>query len=202
MAAFFDGDGGDAGEKGFADSFAAVLGLYEEVFDVDAGVAAPGGVVVEVERKACGDGVAGLFQLGDEDVEARRGSEAGWESVAEEVGFGGVDGVGLALVLGERANEGEDERDVSRCRGTDGEHGWFEMRCGGGLHRERWRCDDCSDRPHFMAGGCLLAVASPLAESSRTDSEANRGQISPQNGHSRSARTQKYLERNGADERS
>ena len=41
--------------------------------------------------------------------------EAAWlaEAVAEEIGFGGVDGVWLALVGGEVADEGEDLRDVS-----------------------------------------------------------------------------------------
>ena len=115
-AAFGYGDGGYAGEEGFADSLAAVLGADVEVFDVDAGVAAPGGVVVEVESEAYGQvvscrlQVAGwrLRQLGDEAVEAFCGAEA----VAEEVGFGGVDGVGFALVGGEVADEGEDLGDV------------------------------------------------------------------------------------------
>ncbi len=53
-AAFGYGDGGEAGEEGFADSLPAVLGADVEVFEVDAGVAAPGGVVVEVEGEACG----------------------------------------------------------------------------------------------------------------------------------------------------
>ena len=121
VAAFFDGDGGDAGEQRFADSLAAVLGADEEVFDVDAGVAAPGGVVVEVEGEAGGDVVAGLLQVGDEAVEAWGGAEA----VAEEVGFGGVDGVGFALVGGEVADEGEDLGDVGGGGGADGEHGVF-----------------------------------------------------------------------------
>ena len=59
-AAFGDGDGGDAGEEGFADSLPAMLGADVEVFEVDAGVASPGGVVVEVEGEACGDGCAVL----------------------------------------------------------------------------------------------------------------------------------------------
>ncbi len=107
-AAFGYGDGGYAGEEGFANSLPAVLGADVEVFDVDAGVAAPGGVVVEVESEAGGDGCAGIGQLGDEAVEAFGGAEA----VAEEVGFGGVDGVGFALVGGEVADEGEDLGDV------------------------------------------------------------------------------------------
>ncbi len=53
-AAFGYGDGCDAGEEGFADSLPAVRGADVEVFEVDAGVAAPGGVVVEVEGEAGG----------------------------------------------------------------------------------------------------------------------------------------------------
>jgi len=101
-AAFGDGDGGDTGEEGFADSLPAVLETDVEVFDVNAGVAAPGGVVVKVEGEACGDRCGGLVQLGDEAVEAFGFAEA----VAEEIGLGGVDGVGFALVGGEVADEG------------------------------------------------------------------------------------------------
>ena len=101
-AAFGYGDGGDAGEEGFADSLSAMFGGDVEVFEVDAGVAAPGGVVVEVEGEAGGDDCAGFVQVGDDAVEAFGGAEA----VAEEVGFGGEDGVGFALVGGEVADEG------------------------------------------------------------------------------------------------
>ncbi len=45
------------------------------------------------------------------------------EAVAEEVGFGGDDGVGLALVGGELVNEAEHGGDVGGCGGADVEHG-------------------------------------------------------------------------------
>ncbi len=62
----------DFGEEGLADSLAAQLGEDEEVFEVDAGVAFPGGVAVEVEGEACGLSLP----LGDEAVEALVGAEA------------------------------------------------------------------------------------------------------------------------------
>jgi hypothetical protein len=56
-----------------------------------------------------------LVELGDEAVEAFGFAE----SVAEEIGLGGVDGVGLALVLGEVADEGEDLGDVGWSSGAE-----------------------------------------------------------------------------------
>ena len=115
VAALDDGDGGDLVKESFADAFAAEGGLDEEVFEVDAVVALPGGVVVEVEGEAgrC------TLPLGEEDVEAGDGTEA----VAVEVGGGGEDGVGLALVDGELANKGEDGGDVLGGGEPDAE-GW------------------------------------------------------------------------------
>ena len=51
-AAFCCCDCGYAGEESFADSLPAMLGIHVEVFYVDAGVASPGGVVMEVEGEA------------------------------------------------------------------------------------------------------------------------------------------------------
>ncbi len=59
-AAFGYGDGGDSGEECFADSLPAMLWVDVEVFEVDAGVAAPSGVVVEVEGEAGGGGGVGV----------------------------------------------------------------------------------------------------------------------------------------------
>ena len=106
-ATFGYGDGGDVGEERFADSLPAMFGADVEVFEVDASVAAPCGVAVEVESETCG----GAVDFGDDAVEAPGGAEA----IAEEVGFGGKDGVGFALVGGEVADEGEDLGDVGGC---------------------------------------------------------------------------------------
>jgi hypothetical protein len=113
-AAFGYGDSCDAGEEGFADSLPAMFGTDVEIFEVDACVAAPGGVVVEVEGKAGGRRGVCFRQLGDDAVEAFGFAEA----VAEEIGFGGVDGVGFAFVGGEVADEGEDLRDVGGSGGA------------------------------------------------------------------------------------
>lgn len=78
-AAFGCGDGGDGGEEGFADALAAELGADEEVFEIDAGVASPGGVVVEVEGEAersCRLQVVRCRLFGDEAVEAHWIGEA------------------------------------------------------------------------------------------------------------------------------
>ena len=63
-------------------------------------VAAPGGVAGEEEREAGGRAV----DVGNEGAEARGGAEA----VAEEIGFGSDDGLGLALVEGELADEAKE----------------------------------------------------------------------------------------------
>ncbi len=119
-AAFDDGYASDLSEEGFADAFAAVYGIDEEIFEVNAVVALPGGVVVEVEGEAGG----GALPFGDENVEAGDGTEA----VAVEVRSGGEDGLGLALVDGELVDEGEDGGDVFGGREADLEgwrgHGW------------------------------------------------------------------------------
>ena len=109
------GDGGDVREQRFADSLPAVFGANEEIFNVDAGVAAPGGVVVEVEGETDGDDRAALLELGDDAIEAFGFAEA----VAEKIGLRGVDGVGLALVLREVANELQNLRNVGGRGGAE-----------------------------------------------------------------------------------
>jgi hypothetical protein len=69
--------------------------------------------------------MTGLLQVGDEAVEAWGFAGAGWKSITEEIGFGGVDSVGLALVGGQGADEGEDLGDVGVGGWTDGEHGFL-----------------------------------------------------------------------------
>src|ERR1700677_2597633 len=88
----------------FADSLPPVCGSHVDIFETDAVVAAPGAVTGEEEGEASG----GFVLLGDYAAEAWSGAEA----VAQEVGFGGEDGVGFALVEGEFADEGENLGDV------------------------------------------------------------------------------------------
>src|SRR5579862_8313863 len=90
-----------------------MLGADVEVFEVNAGVALPCGVVVEIKCKAGGNGSAGFDQLRDDAVEALRFGEA----VAEQVGLGGENCVGFAFVLGKIADEAKDLWNVGwRCR--------------------------------------------------------------------------------------
>ena len=70
-AAAFDGEFGEGLEEGFAVAMAAVGGEDEEVFEVDAGAGAEGGVVVEEEREA--DGLA--FGFRDERFGVGTGAE-------------------------------------------------------------------------------------------------------------------------------
>jgi len=88
-------------------------------------VAAPGGVAGEEEREAGGRAV----DVGNEGAEARGGAEA----VAEEIGFGGDDGLGFALVEGELADEVKDSGDVGGCGGTDVHKGREYRKADGGL---------------------------------------------------------------------
>ena len=114
-------------EEGFGDASAAELGANEEVFEVDACVAAPRGVEGKVEGEGGGLDYTGFGPLGDEAGEDFLRAEA----VAEEVGFGGYDLVGLALVGGQVADESEDLGYVVGDGGADFEHaGWFNCRFG------------------------------------------------------------------------
>ncbi len=101
-------------------------------------MAAPGGVVVEIKGE--GNGLAD--PLGDEAVETRFGVE----SVAQEVFVGGNGGGGLALVLGEFADEGEDFGDV-------GGYCWSNFEVGHG----------CGLLPRVVGGGVGIG-GEPLVE--------------------------------------
>ncbi len=122
-AAFGEGDPGEVPEERASDAHPAKGGGDVEVFEADAVVAAPGAVGGEEE----GEAGAGAVLLCEDAAEARSGAEA----VAEEVGFGGEDGVGFALVEGEFADKGEEVRDVGGGGGTDVEHGWLGLIGGG-----------------------------------------------------------------------
>ena len=120
-AAFGYGDGGDAGEEGFADSLPSGFGVDEEVFEVNGG-AAPGGVDGEEE----GEGYGLAVEFGEEAAVAGGVSIWAAEAIAEEFGLGEDDLVWLALVFGEGSDEGEDLGDV-------GGGGLAELDCDGVL---------------------------------------------------------------------
>src|SRR5260370_35028103 len=92
-----------------------MLGADIEIFEVDACVAAPGGIVVEVEGEAGGPRGVCVRQFGDDAVEALGFAEA----VAEKIGFGGVDSVGVAVVGGEGADDGEVRGEVAWSGGGE-----------------------------------------------------------------------------------
>ncbi len=103
-AAFVDGDAGEAREEGAADSLASQRGGDVEVFEADAVMAEPGGVAGEEEGEAGGSGWAFGEALCSAMRARKRGGRRGRErrlsirgespAVAQEVGFGGDDGVG------------------------------------------------------------------------------------------------------------
>jgi hypothetical protein len=72
-----------------------------EVFEIHAGVAAPGGVTIKIESEACGNDSVCANQFSDDAVKAFGGPEA----IAKKVGFRGEDRVWFALIRGEVANE-------------------------------------------------------------------------------------------------
>ena len=102
-AALLRGARGYPRQQSFADAQPTEVGQHEEIFQVDAGAPPPGGVVVEVERKAGGFAVLGF---GDQALEARVLAEA----VAQQVGFGGFDRVGLPLISGESADQSRESK--------------------------------------------------------------------------------------------
>ena len=111
QAALFDGDGRDPLEQRLADAQAAKLGMHEKIFEVEPGPAHPGGVVEEVKGKAGRSAVVLGYQAEIEGV--------GSKAVAQQVGFGGGDGVRLALIGGQGANKGENLRNIGGGRGPN-----------------------------------------------------------------------------------
>ena len=78
---------------------------------MDAGASSPGGVVVEVKRKA--GSFAVVFR--DHALEARMFAEA----VAQQVGLGGLYRVRFPLIGGKSANKFQNQRDVGSCSRAD-----------------------------------------------------------------------------------
>ena len=114
-AALGQGELGEVLEEGSADSLPSVGGGDVEIFQAKAVMAAPGAIAGEEEGEAGRD----LIQFSEDAAEARDGAE----TVAEEVGLGGEDGVRLALVQGKLADEAENGRHVFRRGGADVEEG-------------------------------------------------------------------------------
>lgn len=110
-AAFGNGDLGKVLQQGAADSLPSVGGSHEDIFQAEAVMAAPGTVAGEEE----GEAGRSLIQLSDHAAKAWDRAEA----VAQQVGFGGEDGVRFALIQGELANEAQDRVDVLGGGGTD-----------------------------------------------------------------------------------
>ena len=75
-----------------------------EIFQIDAGTALPSGVVIEVQGEPGGL----VVPFRDDAVKTRLRPE----TVAEKIGFGGANGVRLALIFSQFPYEREDEWDV------------------------------------------------------------------------------------------
>ncbi len=114
-AALLRGARGHPRQQRFADTLPAEPGQHEQIFQVDAGAAPPGGVVVEVEGKAGRFAVRGF---GDQALEAGVLAEA----VAQQVGLGGLNCVGLPLISGESADQIQNQRNVGGSSSADRVH--------------------------------------------------------------------------------
>src|SRR6185437_12519778 len=110
-AAALGGQRRQAGEEGLADARAAVVGLDEEVLEVEAGAAEEGREGGEEEREAHGAPAA----LGDERLAARPRAE---ERLVQQRRRAGRH-VRELLVLGERQDEAQDLAHVPLRGGTD-----------------------------------------------------------------------------------
>jgi hypothetical protein len=117
-AAALRGASGDFRQQGFADALPAVAGQHKQILQVNAGAAPPGGVVVEVERKARRFRLFAIPVFRDQALKARVLAEA----VTQQVGFGGFDCVGLPLIGGESADKVENQRNVSGSSSADRMH--------------------------------------------------------------------------------
>ena len=103
-AAFIDGDPGKVLQQRPANSLPSVGGGDVDVFEAQPVVTAPGAVAGEEK----GETRRSLIQLGDDAAKAWRGVKA----IAQEVGFGGEDGIRFALVQGKLADEAQDDGNV------------------------------------------------------------------------------------------
>src|SRR3989442_2460566 len=113
-AVLVDGKSRQMREQALADSLAAELRTHEEVFEVQAWAAEPGGVVIKEQGEAGGPPIP----LRDDDAELGLGAEA----VSREVCLCRRHCLRLALVGGEFADEFKDQPDVTRGSRSDVQH--------------------------------------------------------------------------------
>src|ERR1700756_3266685 len=109
-AAALHRDGRHISQQRLADATAAMRGLYEEIFEMDAGTA-PCGVDGEIKSEAGGFSLV----IGDQALEERLRSEA----VAAELGLADLDCVGLAFVDSECVDQSKNRGDVGFCSEAD-----------------------------------------------------------------------------------
>src|SRR5581483_1775055 len=107
LAALLDGDCRHLLQQRLADAAAAQFRLYEEIFQVNARPAHPGGVVVEIERKAGRSSVVLGNQAFIKGVRA--------ETVAQQPLFRGGNCVRRPLIRGQGADKGKNLFYVCRC---------------------------------------------------------------------------------------
>ncbi len=100
-------------QQGFAETAAAEFRADEEVLEIESGCGEKGGVVEEIQREARGRAV----REGQDAVCGRRGAVRR-EERGGELGLGGDDIAAELLVVGEGADEIEDERDVGAGGGA------------------------------------------------------------------------------------
>jgi len=124
-AAALVGEFGEVEEEGLADAASAEFGFNEQVFEIETGFREEGGVVGEKDGEA-GGRLGGVVREGEN---AFGGGVFGEERGAQFF-LGGFDLVGEFLVVGEGADEFEDERNVGRRGGAD--HGGGQRKEGAG----------------------------------------------------------------------
>ncbi len=108
------GEFGEVQEEGFAEAASSEFGFHEKVFEVEAGFGEERGVVGEEDGEA-GGGWGGVVGEGED---AFGGGFFGEQRGAEFL-LGRFDLVGEFLVVGEGADEFEDEREVGGRGGAD-----------------------------------------------------------------------------------
>lgn len=108
-------------EQGKAKPLAAGVRRHVQIFEVEPGAAFPGAEVMEVDGKAVRDIVDEADEtFGDRSVDVTAGNRAAEKGLMDQ-GFGGDDGLRFALILGELANEAENEGNIGGRGRADGD---------------------------------------------------------------------------------